>query len=209
MLEAFKPPERISKSISSERVTLRQYRLQDADEYAVLFQSSFKGHLEPWSPPTGLDGSDVSIRRATREHIIAALDKWDEGGDYRFFIILRSTNQIVGQLGITQVVRNVSQSSFIGYWIGKPFINQGLATEAVVLALEYAFECLKLHRVSLWISPENTPSLRIVAKLRLRHEGRALRALFLGGYWQDTDIFAITLEEWIERKGEMRREFAK
>src|ERR1035437_6657443 len=148
MLEAFQPPERVPKSIGSERITLRQYRMQDVDEYAALYQSSFKDHLEPWSPPAELDGSDASARRASREHIIAALDKWEEGTDYRFFIILRSTNQIVGQLGITQIVRNVSQSATIGYWIGKPFINQGFATEAVLLAIQYAFDCLKLHRVS-------------------------------------------------------------
>jgi ribosomal-protein-alanine N-acetyltransferase len=198
MLEAFETPERLPKSISSERITLRQYRMQDVDEYAALFQSSFKGHLEPWSPPSALDGSDTSMRRASREHILAALDKWEEGTDYRFFIILRSTNQIVGQLGITQVVRSVSQSASIGYWIGKPFINQGLATEAVTLAVQYAFDCLKLHRVSFWISPDNAPSLRIMEKLGLHHEGRALGALFLGGRWQDTDIYAMTVEEWPE-----------
>ncbi|HWF44569.1 MAG TPA: GNAT family protein [Candidatus Kapabacteria bacterium] len=209
VLEAFRAPERVPKSIGSERVVLRQYRTQDLDEYISLFQGSFKDHLEPWSPPTELDGTEASIRRASREHILAALDKWEDGTDYRFFIILRESGEIAGQIGITQIVRGVSQSTFIGYWVGKPFLNRGIATEAVVLALEFAFEHLKLHRVSLWISPENAPSLRVVEKLRLRKEGTALRALFLGGRWQDTDIFAMTVEEWLERKDALRQTFAK
>src|SRR5438105_15963408 len=140
MLDAFRPPERIPKSIQSERLTLRQYRMQDADEYAQLFAESFDKHLEPWSPPLTHELDGNVGRRAAREHILAAIEKWDDGTDYRFFITLNATGEILGQIGLTQVIRGVSQSSFIGYWIGKKYINQGYATEAVVLALEFSFE---------------------------------------------------------------------
>ncbi len=203
-LEAFRAPERIPKSIGSERLILRQYRTQDAEEFATLFANSFEGHLEPWSPPVVLEQTDSGARRAAREHLLAAIDFWEDGRDYRFFITSRETGEILGQIGLTQMIRGVSQSCFIGYWIGKQYVNHGYATEAVVLAMEFAFECLKLHRISLWIAPGNVASIRVAQKLGLRFEGTAKSALFLGGEWKDTDIFAMTLEEWLVRKQELR-----
>jgi ribosomal-protein-alanine N-acetyltransferase len=208
MLDAFRVPDRVPKSISSARLTLRQYRTQDADALAELLALSFKDHLEPWSPPSMKQEAESGGRRAAREHILAALDKWDEGSDYRLFITIRETGLIVGQIGLTQIVRGVSQSCFIGYWIGLPYVHHGYATEAVVLSMEFAFDVLKLHRVSLWIGIENVHSLRIPEKLGLRFEGTAERALFLGERWQDTHIFAVTSEEWAERNEEWRRKFA-
>ena len=143
MLDAFRVPERVPKSIGSERLILRQYRTSDATALSELLAISFKDHLEPWSPPTMKQEAESGGRGAAREHILAALDKWDDGSDYRLFITLRETGEIVGQIGLTQIVRGVSQSCFIGYWIGLPFIRKGYTTEAVVLAMEFAFDLLK------------------------------------------------------------------
>jgi ribosomal-protein-alanine N-acetyltransferase len=89
-----------------------------------------------------------------------------------------------------------------------PYVNKGYATEAVVLAMEFAFDILNLHRISLWIAIGNEASLKIPEKLGLRFEGTAIRALFLGDGWKDTHIFAMTIEEWIERKMELKAKFA-
>jgi ribosomal-protein-alanine N-acetyltransferase len=209
ILEAFRAPERIPKSIGSARLLLRQYRTSDADSLAKLIAVSYEDHLKQWSPPTMTTATNESeARREAREHILTALYKWEEDTDYRFFITLRETGELLGQIGLTQIVRGVSHSCFIGYWIGLPYINRGFATEAVILAMEFAFDILNLHRVSLWIGVGNDASLKIPEKLGLRQEGTALRALFLGDSWKDTHIFAMTVEEWIERKSELRMKFA-
>jgi len=209
MLEEFLPPERVPKSIGSARLLLRQYRTSDAESLAELLAISYKDHLAPWSPP-GMEreAERSGGRRAAREHILVALDKWEDGSDYRFFITLRETGELVGQMGLTQIIRGVSHSCFIGYWIGLPFVHRGYATEALVLAMEFAFDVLKLHRVSLWIATGNEVSLKIPARLGLRFEGTALRGLFLGSQWHDTHIFAMTSEEWNERKAELKSQFA-
>jgi ribosomal-protein-alanine N-acetyltransferase len=187
---------------------LRRYRTSDAIHFAELLSLSFTGHLEPWSPPSLKHDATTGGRKAAREHILAALDRWDDGSDYRFFITLRETDEIIGQIGLTQVVRGVSQSCFIGYWIGLPFVRHSYATEGVVLAMEFAFEVLQLHRIAIWIATENEVSLKIPARLGLRFEGTIERALFLGDSWRDHHTFAMTIEEWKERKLELRKRFA-
>lgn len=205
-LDSFYSPERVPKQTGSHRLLLRQYRTHDDNALADLLQASFETHLKPWSPPI-MASEATAGRRAAREHILAALDKWEDGTDYRFFITLRETGEIVGQIGLTQIIRGVSQSCFIGYWIGLPYIHHGYATESVVLAMEFAFDILRLHRISLWISRDNAPSLHIAEKLGLRFEGTAQRGLFLGDHWHDVHIFAMTSEEWQERNNELRSKF--
>ena len=44
---------------------------------------------------------------------------------------------------------------------------------------------------------------RVVEKLALREEGVAVRYLEIDGIWEDHVRYAITVEEWIERREEL------
>jgi [ribosomal protein S5]-alanine N-acetyltransferase len=70
------------------------------------------------------------------------------------------------------------------------------------VVLRFAFEELRLHRVEICIVPRNANSRRVVEKLGLRCEGLAERFLEINGVWEDHLRFAITLEEWVERREE-------
>jgi [ribosomal protein S5]-alanine N-acetyltransferase len=209
MLEDFLPHNYLPRSLESNRLTIRQWRMSDIDEHEELFQSSYEKHLSPWLPPQEEAKTLSERKRQLHDRVLAMLDKWEEGSDYRFLIVRNQDKRIVGQLGITGIVRNVNQSAFIGYWIGRDYLKNGYATEATVMAFHYAFEFLRLHRISLWISPENPASLQIAKKLGLRHEGCVKSALYLGGRWQDTDVYTILSEEWTVRKDELMKTFCK
>jgi [ribosomal protein S5]-alanine N-acetyltransferase len=58
-----------------------------------------------------------------------------------------------------------------GYWIGVPHWRQGLATEALVLAIDWSFDALGLHRVQATHLVRNPASGRVMAKAGLRLEG--------------------------------------
>ncbi|MEO6939686.1 MAG: GNAT family protein [Candidatus Kapaibacterium sp.] len=204
MLNAFQPLDHLPKRLESDHILIRQWYLSDLEEHEALFDDGIAHHLAPWFPLQTPGQTPSQKRRAAREKILMALDRWETGTDYRFFIIEKSTNKIVGQIAITGIVRNVNQSAFIGYWIGWEHLNKGLATEATILAFEYAFEYLKLHRISLWISPDNAPSIQVAKKLELRYEGQIKSALFLGGRWQDTEIYSILSDEWETRRAELK-----
>ena len=55
------------------------------------------------------------------------------------------------------------------------------------------------------IIPRNKPSRRVAEKLNLREEGVALRYLEINGTWEDHVRYAITAEEWAERREEFLR----
>ena len=64
----------------------------------------------------------------------------------------------------------------------------------------FAFEDLGLHRVQIAIIPRNAASRRVVEKLGIRDEGIAVRYLEINGVWEDHVRYAITAEEWAERR---------
>lgn len=203
LLPEHKPLPKLPKRLASNRMMIRQYQVQDWQKYYELHEAAMQHHLAPWSAKPASTGSEAERKRDAREHIMLALDRWEDGEDYRFFIVDRKEETLLGQIAVTNVHRNVQQSCTIGYWIGHGFEGKGLATEATILVLKFVFEALKLHRASLWISPDNHPSLRIAEKLKLRNEGLGERTLFLGGRWQDTYVFSITSEEWQLRRDEL------
>ena len=75
-----------------------------------------------------------------------------------------------------------------------------------MLLLRYAFETLRLHRLEAAIVPRNAPSRRVAEKLGLRDEGTAHRFLQIHGVYEDHVRYAITAEEWAERRRRARRE---
>ncbi len=72
-----------------------------------------------------------------------------------------------------------------------------------MLLFRTAFEDLHLHRVQISIIPRNTASRRVVEKLGVRDEGSAQRYLEINGTWEDHIRYAITVEEWEQRRDEL------
>jgi ribosomal-protein-alanine N-acetyltransferase len=79
--------------------------------------------------------------------------------------------------------------------------------EALVVLARFAFEELALHRVQVAIIPRNKASRRVVEKLELRGEGLAERYLEINGIWEDHVRYAITAEEWAQRRDQLLKEW--
>ena len=111
--------------------------------------------------------------------------------------------RFAGEITLSSIQRGPFQNAFIGYWVDEVLAGRGIAPEATVVILRFAFEDLGLHRVEVAIVPRNRPSRRVVDKLALREEGVAVRYLEIDGQWEDHVRYAITAEEWEERAGEL------
>jgi len=120
------------------------------------------------------------------------------GTGYGFGIFVG--DRFAGEVTLSSIQRGPFQSGFIGYWVDEALAGRGLVPEAVVVALQFAFEAISLHRVEISIIPRNRASRRVVEKLGIREEGVALRFLEIDGVWEDHVRYAITAEEWAERR---------
>jgi [ribosomal protein S5]-alanine N-acetyltransferase len=183
--------------LPGRRIVLRT--LSESD-YEAWHEVRVRCHdwLVRWEPrPAGAshqpeDRASFVARCALRER------ERQIGTGFGFGIFLEG--RFVGELTLSSIQRGPFQSASIGYWIDEAFAGRGLMPEAVVVALRFAFETLGLHRVEVSIIPRNTPSRRVVEKLNLRLEGIAERYLEIDGVWEDHVRYAVTAEEWSQRR---------
>ena len=173
------------------------------DDYDAWFEvrASCRDWLVPWeprpagAPPTPEDRSSFSVRCAARER------ERQMGTGYGFGIFVEG--RLAGEITLSSIQRGPFQNAFVGYWVDRSLAGNGLAPEATVVVLRFAFEELGLHRVEVAIVPRNAASRRVVEKIDLREEGVALRYLEIDGRWEDHVRYAITTEEWDERGAEL------
>lgn len=110
-----------------------------------------------------------------------------------------------GEINLSIVQRGPFQSAYVGYWIDEARAGNGYMPEAVVCLARAAFDDLHLHRIQISIIPRNLASRRVVEKLSIRDEGVAQRYLEINGTWEDHIRYAMTAEEWDERREELLR----
>jgi ribosomal-protein-alanine N-acetyltransferase len=127
------------------------------------------------------------------------------GTGYGFGISLQG--RLCGEVNLSSIQRGPFQCGYVGYWIDQMQAGRGYVPEAVVLVFRFAFEDLGLHRLQISIIPRNRPSRRVAQKLWLRGEGIALRYLEIDGRWEDHVRYAITAEEWFERRDRYVRQW--
>jgi UDP-4-amino-4,6-dideoxy-N-acetyl-beta-L-altrosamine N-acetyltransferase len=77
----------------------------------------------------------------------------------------------IGNLGIHRI-DGTNRKAEIGIVIGEPdYWDRGFGTEAMVVALQYAFEVLQLHKVSLEVLEYNERAIRTYGRLGFQREG--------------------------------------
>ena len=108
--------------------------------------------------------------------------------------------RLIGEMNVSSLQRGPFQNAYVGYWVDERMAGHGYIPEALVVAMQFAFDDLQLHRLQIAIIPRNGPSRRVVEKLGIRLEGMAERYLEINGVWEDHMRYAITTEEWADRR---------
>jgi ribosomal-protein-alanine N-acetyltransferase len=115
--------------------------------------------------------------------------------EYAFGIFLKETDELIGDIDLTTVIRDVLQSCYIGYTLDQAHNGKGIMTEAVQLVVDYAFNVLGLHRIAAGVMPYNIGSIRVLEKAGFEKEGIARKNVMINGKWQDHEILSIINQE--------------
>ncbi|HEX7474987.1 MAG TPA: GNAT family N-acetyltransferase, partial [Dehalococcoidales bacterium] len=102
---------------------------------------------------------------AKRKYISNSVKQREEGKQYSFGIYLKDNGKLVGDVSLFQISRGSLQRCLIGYSLDQQYSGRGYTTEAVSLAVEFAFNELKLHRVEAGVMLGNTGSMRVLEKV--------------------------------------------
>lgn len=187
----FQPP---LLRLAGERIWLRPPERGDWQQWATLRAQS-REFLVPWEPSWP---ADALSRAAFRRRIGRYAADWRTDQGYTFFVF-RPDGRLVGGIGLSNIRRGVAETASLGYWIGQQHARRGYMTEALALALDFAFQRLRLHRVEAACLPHNAASRGLLLKTGFREEGYARKYLCIDGKWQDHVLFGLVREEWRAR----------
>jgi len=178
--------------ITTRRLILRPIVLDDADAILDYRSDELTNKYQAWIPKNIDDVIDFIRNRLAREINI-------KGTWYQFAVILRNSNELIGDIGLHFFDQENKQVE-LGYTIGRKHQGNGFAKESVSGIIDYLFNKLDKHRIIASIDPENSNSIRLVQSLNFRKEAHFKESIFSNGIWQDDLIYAILKYEWFERQ---------
>jgi RimJ/RimL family protein N-acetyltransferase len=88
------------------------------------------------------------------------------------FAIRRGDGEMIGAVGADSFEIGASHRAEIGYWLARPYWGQGIMTDAVGVYVRYAFDDLKLLRLTAHVLQFNVGSVRVLEKNGFKLEGR-------------------------------------
>lgn len=201
MIRRRTPSARPAPWLTGKRITLRPLREEDFGQWQEVRQAN-EDWLLKWEPLRPANSPDpVADRSAFLVRCDARRRDRQAGAGFSFGVFV--DGDFAGEMNLSSIHRGAHQSAYVGYWIDHRHAGMGYTPEALVAVMRFGFEELNLHRLQISIIPRNSASRRVVEKLDIRSEGIAERYLQINGVWEDHIRYAITSEEWAERREEL------
>lgn len=104
---------------------------------------------------------------------------------------IANNQELIGSVGINPQEDVNRFSTEIGYWLGEPFWEKGIVTDAVRVFTKYVFENFDLNRIFANVFEGNIASEKVLMKARYQKEAVLKKAVFKNGKFLDQYIYAI------------------
>jgi RimJ/RimL family protein N-acetyltransferase len=125
----------------------------------------------------------------------------DTPGGYYFKIHALEDDRLIGFVGLRGILWS-QRDAWAGIGIGEPeYWGRGYGTEAMRLALRYAFLELSLERVSLSVFVSNNRAVRSYEKAGFKPEGIERQVIRRDGIAEDILYMGILRQEWLAQNG--------
>ena len=174
-------------TLETPRLRLRPLNLSDAPRIQVLAGDEDVARTTSRIPHPYPEG-------AAREWIEAP--RMEEHTP--FAIAERATDDLIGGIGFS--LQEGGLIAEIGFWVGKPYWNQGFCTEAAREIVRYCFEDLGVNRVHAGHFAGNGASGRVQEKIGMRREGWQRWGVSRFGEMKDLVLYGMTRPDWLEAK---------
>jgi RimJ/RimL family protein N-acetyltransferase len=171
--------------LTGERVTLRRPREEDFEARLRLGADAEIFRM--------YGGNRSDLRPMTEE----AAKRWVQRLLDQEYAWVIEAGTLIGQIRLDRAdLRDRRASLAIGIE-DRDQLGIGLGTEAILLVLGYAFNVLKLHRISVRVVEYNLRAIRAYQKCGFLIEGREREAAFVDGTWHDDVMMGILYREYM------------
>lgn len=149
-------------SMETDKIILRPWRESDAEALFKYASDPDVGPRAGWPPHKSKEESLEIIRTVFHN-------------DHTWAIELKQTGESIGCIGYylygESNIAIGEQDAEVGYWVAKPYWNQGICSEALRLMIDYCFQ--EQHFKVLWCDcfVDNPASERVMHKCGFRDTG--------------------------------------
>lgn len=182
---------KLRQTIETERLKLRPFEERDAktvQKYAGDYTVADTTLNIPYPYKDGM----------AEEWILSHQEKYESGELITYAITLKPDNEIIGAVGLT--INKRFNRAELGYWIGKPFWNRGICTEASISLIEYAFENHGFHKITANHIVRNPASGKVIEKVGMTLEGTFKEHVKKWNKMEDLKCYGILQSEWRKNK---------
>lgn len=175
--------------IDTDRLILRFLSQADVDDVLQYQGDPDTVRFIPWE----VRSRDEVLHALEKAESFTSLDS--ESSSLLLAIVLRATNQVVGQLN-TSFIDKKNSTANVGYVLNPNFRAKGYVNEALAALIDYLFARGDVHRIIADIDIRNESSVRVVERLGFRREATFIENDFLKGEWCSMYLYALLSREW-------------
>lgn len=179
------------KTIQTGRLLLRPFSLADAPVVQQL-ASEYEIAANTLRIPYPYE------LKMAEEWIAGQAKAIGEQRELTWAVILKEKDLLIGSIGLI-LIKEFEQAE-LGYWIGKPYWNNGYASEAAAAVIEFGFKDLDLHRIHAHHLCRNPASGKVLQKIGMQHEGCLRHHIRKWGKFEDIEMFGILRDEFFDEK---------
>lgn len=177
-------------SIQGKKIYLRAMESEDMEYYwEMINDSNISANVVGWSFPVSKQEQDNWYEQAIKDK-----------KNMRFTVVMKETNQVVGMVTLSGIDwHNRSATHGIKLLSGCPK-GQGIATDAVMTLMTYAFDEVNLNRLDgSWLT-YNIASKKLYEKCGWKEEGIKKQAIYRNGKYHDLVICGILKSDYYMAK---------
>ena len=169
-------------TIETHRLILRPFQLSDAPaQHALVNDREIAANTRSIEFPYPEGAAVKWIEQHPK--------MWLDGKSAIFAICLKENDQLAGAIGLEISQRD--ENAELGYWVGKKYWNQGIATEAAGAVVRFGFETLALQKIHAHHMTRNPASGRIMEKIGMVQEGLLKSHVKKWGTFEDVAFYGI------------------
>jgi len=180
-------------NIFTERLSLRLIRQNDVDDIWPFVSDPTISHFMSWSPHVSID--------ETADFIANVLDAFHQQQSITWSI--QHNEQTVGIISIISIKSSHRALTFdsgeLAYWLAPFLQKQGIMTEAGKAVLDFAFNHLGLHRLTVAHDVDNKASQGLIKKLNFRFLYQEYQSFRKGNRWINTNYYELLNQEYQEQ----------
>lgn len=154
--------------LETDRLILRELCLLDKENLSLILQD--KDVMYAYEHAFNDSEVDAWLNNQLR--------RYKEDGFGLWAVVLKDTDELIGQCGLTVQKIGEKEVVEVGYLFKKAYWHKGYATEAAIACKNYAFNTLDIDEVYSIIRNNNLPSINVA-----KRNGMSLKGEFVKQYY--------------------------